>query len=244
MSRVLGALAFTLVLCACATSGRSASAGASPVTSPRASPGASPTLVVAPAPSGTTLIRDGFLVGGTTYATSTFAERFTITVPADLPVNFWLATSTSLTRTIEFGNPQAEGAGVTFYLPTGAYDANGSAAPVPTDFVTWLQQNPHLTVSLPKSVTVGGKPATELDLTVKTETITQPSGLCQGGEKCVLVASTAPEASVRPLLIHPGDATKVLVVNLPGRQMLIAFIPGAAIQPQAERLVATLQFVP
>jgi len=57
---------------------------------------------------------------GVTYATTKFAVPFTVTVPADSPDRFWLSTSTSLARTLTIGHAESEGAGISFYLPTGA----------------------------------------------------------------------------------------------------------------------------
>ena len=68
-------------------------------------------------------------------------------------------------------------------------------------------------------------------------------GLCHASEKCLPVASTAPDAPLRPLVILPGDEPVIVVVNLLVGQLLINEDAGTVFAP-AQALVESLQFVP
>lgn len=194
-------------------------------------------------PPGVTLLRDGTLRSGVTYATLHFAIPFTVTVPTSTPDRFWFATSTSLTRAIAIGDPEAEGSGIAFYLPTGGFNGDGSPAPLPADFVTWLEHDPELSASQPRAVSVGGRPATQLDVAAIPGEISAVPGLCPAHLSCVLVASTTPEAPLQPLLIYPGIPQRVIVVDVDGGQLLIDIQPDVVVRRPAQRLLASLEFL-
>ena len=189
-----------------------------------------------------TLMHDGSLHPGTTYATAAFGVRFAVTVAPSTPQGLWLATETSLARQLEIGDPKEEGQGVQFYLPTGAYDADGNETALPSDFVSWLTSSPHLAVVSKQSTTVAGRPAVAVTVRVRQETVTTVSSLCH--EKCVLVASTKPDAPFRPLEIFASAPSwTIVVVNTDMGQLLISEESGAT-QAEVQKLVATLQFLP
>lgn len=187
-------------------------------------------------------MHDGSLHPGTTYATAAFGVRFAIAVTSSPPDGTWFATETSLVRQFEIGDPKLEGQGVQFYLPTGAYDADGNDEALPPDFVAWLESSPHLAVVSKQSTTVGGRSAVAVTVRVRQETVTTMPSLCH--ERCVLVASTKPDAPFRPLEIFAGDPSwTIVVVNTDAGQLLISEEPGA-VQAAVQKLVATLQFIP
>jgi hypothetical protein len=187
-------------------------------------------------------MHDGTLNPGTTYATASFGLRFTLTVEPSKSERHWFATETSLTRQLEIGDPEMEGEGVQFYLPSGGYDRFGLQRAVPKDFVAWLKASPHLTVVKEQSTTVGGRPAVAVTVRAKQETIPTIMPGCH--DPCVLVASTIPDAPFRPLQIFFIDPTwTIVVVNTDAGQMLISE-EGGAVQADVQKLVSTLQFVP
>ncbi|MFI5041334.1 MAG: hypothetical protein ACHQNA_05715 [Acidimicrobiales bacterium] len=180
---------------------------------------------------------------GVTYSTVAFAVRFTLSIAADTPDNTWLSSSTGLVRQVHVGIPAEEGLGMTFYVPTGGFDASASPAPMPTDFRTWLTSDPQLQVIATKQTRVGGLPAARLEVAADPSKIPTPAGRCPVGSSCVLVASTAPDAPLRPLLVFPGDPAVVYVVNLPnGSQLLINLDAGGTLT-ESDALLQTLQFV-
>lgn len=230
-----------ILLTACSSGGSpSTRVAASATAAVTASPSTTPSI--APAPSGMTLMHDGSLHPGTTYATAAFGVRFAVTVAPSTPQGLWLATETSLARQLEIGDPKEEGQGVQFYLPTGAYDADGNETALPSDFVSWLTSSPHLAVVSKQSTTVAGRPAVAVTVRVRQETVTTVSSLCH--EKCVLVASTKPDAPFRPLEIFASAPSwTIVVVNTDMGQLLISEESGAT-QAEVQKLVATLQFLP
>ena len=238
--RITGPVLSMILVAGCSAPAASAQASGPP-SQGTASPTAAPST--RQAPPGTTLIRDGTLHSGVTYATAGFAKQFTFVVPADTPDRFWFASETSLQHVVQVGNPALEGEGVAFYLPTGGFDADGTPGPVPSDFVAWLTTNPHLTVVERTDITVGGLPAVALKLHPHPETITTDLGGCHASEKCIPVASTSPDAALRPLVVLPEGEPMIVVVNLGAGQMLISEDPGTAFAP-SQALVASLHFVP
>jgi len=68
-------------------------------------------------------------------------------------------------------------------------------------------------------------------------------GLCPLREACVLVASTAPDAPLRPLLIYAGAAQRVIVAAAAQGQLLIEIDPEVEVHAPAERLLASLKFL-
>jgi hypothetical protein len=236
------AIVLALLLLAGCSSGASptVAVGSPAVTSPSASAAASPTI--APAPPGMTLMRDGSLHAATTYATAAFGVRFAITVGKLAPDRHWFASETALVHQLEIGDPDLVGVGVQFYLPTAAYDADGNEEPVPADFVDWLATSPHLQVVSKRDITVGGRVAVAVTVRVRAETVPTVSSLCH--EKCVLVASTAPDAPFRPLELFASSIPwTVVVVDTDAGQLLISEESGS-VQADAKKLVATLQFLP
>ena len=202
----------------------------------------SPSPAVSP-PPGTTAMRDGSLKPGLTYVTPHFAAPFTIVVPKRTPSGFWFATSTGLSRVLSIGNPESEGAGVEFELPSGGFETDGTAAAEPDDFVAWLEQDPQLSASKPRSIKVGGFDATQVDVAAVASKIPTPPGLCPAHLQCVLVASTDPDAPLRPLLVYPGLAQRIIVVDLPQGQLLIDVQPDVAVRGPAKQLVRSLKFL-
>jgi hypothetical protein len=57
----------------------------------------------------------------------------------------------------------------------------------------------------------------------------------------VVVASTDPDAPLRPLLIFPGLPQRIIIVELDTGPLLIDIQPGV-VRQQAERLIASMQF--
>jgi hypothetical protein len=73
--------------------------------------------------------------------------------------------------------------------------------------------------------------------------IPTPPGLCPAHLQCVLVASTDPDAPLRPLLVYPGLAQRIIVVDLPQGQLLIDIQPDVAVRGPAEQLIGSLKFL-
>jgi len=218
-----------------------ASATQKPTSRPTAeSPAVSPTPVV---PSGATLLRDTFLKPGTTYVTAGFVPRFMFSVPPDVDPHFWFASSTAFTHTLTIGNPASEGAGVTIYQPTGGYDYAGNAAPLPTDLVAWLTGDPQLRASTPKPVTVGAVAGTEVDVQAIPDKIPNPPGLCHTSSACVLVASTDPDASLRPLQIFQGETFRILILKVNGLPVIF-WVDGGTVGAAAQKLIDRMEFLP
>ena len=242
MRRVLATLAIAVVTISCAGPSGSAVKSSGAIGSSAGSPatGASPSSGFSP-PAGAVSIRDGTLKSGTTYATSHFAVPFTVTIPSDTPDRFWFASSTTLMRALEIGNPEIEGSGIGWYLPTGGFDADGNPAAAPADFVQWIEDDPQISASRPRSVTLGGRAATQIDVAAIPERIPVQPSLCPVQDHCVVVASTDPDAPLRPLLIFPGLPQRIIVVELDTGPLLIDIQPGV-VRQQAERLIASMQF--
>lgn len=234
-------VAVALSLLAGCGSAPAASTTLNPTSRPSASGAAlSPTPVV---PSGATLLRDTFLKPGTIYVTAGFVPRFTFLVPPDMASNFWFASSTALTHTLTIGNPANEGTGVTMYQPTGGYDYAGQSAPLPTDMVAWLTQDPQLQASAPKQVTVGGIAGTEVDVEAIPDKIPNPPSLCHTSSACVLVASTNPDAILRPLQVFQGESFRILILKVNG--LLVMFwVDSGTIGAAAQRLIDSMKFLP
>ena len=239
MRTCTGVLALILLAACTATGTRSAAPGSSSTQTAVPTSTASPT--VAPAPPGMTLMKDGTLRAGTTYATAGFGVRFALSIAAST-TRKWFAAETSLARQLEIGDPGLEGEGVQFYLPSAAYDADGNEEALPKDFVEWLASSPHLQVVSKSQTTVGGRRAEAVTVRVRAETVTTVSSLCH--EKCVLVASTAPDAPFRPLVLRASSLPwTIVVVDTDAGQLLISEEPGS-VQADVKKLVKTLQFLP
>jgi hypothetical protein len=238
--RLLTAVMALGLVAGCA-GGTTGSATPSPTSRPSVgTPVASPTPVV---PPGATLLRDTFLKPGTTYVTAGFLPRFTFSVPSDAATNYWFTSSTALTHTLTIGNPASEGAGVTIYQPTGGYDYAGQPAPLPTDMVAWLTQDPQLHASAPKPVTVGGVAGTEVDVAAITAEIPNPPSLCHTNSACVLVASTNPDAPLRPLQIFQGETFRILILEVKGLPVVFWVDPGS-VGVEAQKLIDSMEFLP
>ena len=244
MRRSITAVLTLLLASACsAGTGRTVPSQQSATATMSATAGpASPSPAVSP-PPGTTAMRDGSLKPGQTYVTPHFAAPFTIVVPKRTPSGFWFATSTTLSRVIFIGHPESEGAGVEIDLPTGGFTTDGTPAAEPDDFIAWLEDDPQISASKPRSTKVGGFDATQIDVAAVADKIPTPPSLCPAHVQCVLVASTQPDAPLRPLIVYPGLAQRIIVVDLPQGQLLIDIQPDVAVRGPAEQLIGSLTFL-
>ncbi len=88
--------------------------------------------------------------------------------------------------------------------------------------IGWLQKNPRLTSSKPRSVTIGGAEGSEVDVELK-EGQGYRSDLCPSAEPCAALFHTGSDASESVgYVVAPGSKVRIAVVDADGRRIVIA----------------------
>lgn len=124
----------------------------------------------------------------------------------------------------------------------GSPKAPSVAVPAPTDLVSWLRKHPKLLAGKPKKTTVGGKPATRVDVRVKSAAPRkQRPASCE--RPCLTLFHPS---DGRPVSYEPGDKLRILILESGGKQLTITIAaPKPKFDrffPQAEKVLATVKF--
>lgn len=174
-----------MLLCAACQSGSGSSSGSSATglaTGLTPSPSPISTSVPVALPRPTNLPTDGtceqnqiclgLLTSGRAYHTSNFLPRITFTVPS----SGWENLSDEL-PVFQLLRIAAPGDAIAFFRGARAVNADGSAAEVAATvpaIAAWLRGNELLTVTPPKSVTVGGLAGVTLDIVIAPGVVNHP----------------------------------------------------------------------
>lgn len=212
-----------------------------PASSP--SPAASSTASPSPAPTsrvtGALQIDRGVLTSGTTYTTPIFEPAFTIVGIDGIDLRgsesssvvFWLHNNFH-EGYVGIGNPKQ------------VLDVAGKPMAVPVDLATWLEARSDLVLAQPKTVTIGGLPATQLEGTVRPDVplnATDADNITCGDpiDACKQDVGGA-------LGFGRGDHFRMAVLDVRGANVLIVMAAPATAwdlaRPQFDAFLAGLKF--
>ncbi len=111
--------------------------------------------------------------------------------------------------------------------------------------VSWLKENPRLTSSKPKSVTIGGIEGTEVDVALK-DGEGYRSDLCAGAEPCAPLFHTGPDAAVSTgYAANTGSTLRIAVVEADGHRIVVVTEAKGSLDKLAkwaDELLATVTF--
>jgi hypothetical protein len=130
--------------------------------------------------------------------------------------------------------------GQAFILP-GSNDRTASA---PDDMVTWLRNHPLLDTSKPVPLTVGGKEAVRLDVSVSTA-LEAYSPAC-GSDPCVYLLGIADKSEYNGLALWANDKNRLIVLeDVEGESVVIAIVIPTQFEgflPKAQKVLDTVKW--
>jgi class 3 adenylate cyclase len=121
------------------------------------------------------------------------------------------------------------------YVIENPCGADGTQSdPSAADVLTTLRRLPHLTVSDPQTVAIGGYPAREVAITVKDEALAACGGLAGGGARVLRAGGEDWEAT-------PGERFRLIALDVGGKAVTIVVSTDWATTPSVQELEAMNQ---
>lgn len=182
--------------------------------------------------------KDGTALRADEYQTTKFRPQTSFKVGKD-----WETASAEVPDYFDLVRANAFEA-IAFQRVTSVADPRAPSSPVPAprNLVSWIRKHPRLVADLPKKTTIGGQPATQVDVRVKSAAPRkQRPTSCD--RPCLPLFHPS---DGRPVSYEPGDKLRFLIVKAGGRQVTITIAAEAAnfdrFVPQAEKVLSTVKF--
>jgi hypothetical protein len=216
--------------------------GPSVTNSPSASPATSPPPI----------LQDGLLVGGR-YRLKPFDAAASLAIDVDVPAGWRGFPKWGLIG--PNGTGASGGIGIGFLLPTGLFsdpchwdiDGNGRLlsrgdvviGPTVDDLVAALRANAHYEASEPVEVTIGGHPATQLDLQLPADVdFATTCDVVAGQTEGTFFPFVTAEADSSNLFAQgPGNRWQVTIVDVAGTRFVVV-VDDYAETPDIDRAAA------